>query len=269
VKRPSIIGIALAAGVFAFVWTLHSQAPPTPARQPQYLGAGGPAHAGSARTARVQEVITGEPITLEQLEALAREDQHNWVVWQELAQRRMWAGQADAQNAWQQVVKIHELERSEARSGLMLAAAVAHRELGDEEHARELFERLRVFLLERARSDGLRLRQSWYRLGRACAYLADEAGAKYAWERASEIAAADPSGDPVARFDLACYRSLLGDQEGGLDALRGAASHGFADVTLAVNHEDLSLVRKHPGFAEIIARMNENVGRGRRGRTIH
>jgi tetratricopeptide (TPR) repeat protein len=261
VKRPSIIGIALAAGVFAFVYTLHTQAPQEQRRPSQIGGHGRAMQSHVAAGPLGREMISGAPVSLEQAEQFAKVNEHDWRAWVLLAQRREWAGCSDAREAWEHLLRLAYAGQPGQNPGLLYAAALAHTALGHHPEARRAYEQLATVYRERSRGDGLRYRQSWYRFGRAAAYLGDEEEARTAWERASNIAALEGDESGLAQFDLACYRSLLGDQEGGVEALLLAAEAGFADATVVEHEEDLALVRKHPKFADAIARVQENAKR--------
>ena len=58
--------------------------------------------------------------------------------------------------------------------------------------------------------------------------------------------------DPTARYNLACSQALCGRPSAAVDSLRTAVVLGYDDLKFMAEDEDLSVLRDHPGFVELL-----------------
>jgi hypothetical protein len=63
---------------------------------------------------------------------------------------------------------------------------------------------------------------------------------------------------PWGSYNLACYRARSGDAASALDRLGRAVELGFTDALIKTD-PDLDSLRQHPGFQEIVAKIDERV----------
>lgn len=61
--------------------------------------------------------------------------------------------------------------------------------------------------------------------------------------------------DPTARYNLACSQALCGHTSAAVDSLRTAVVLGYDDVQFMAEDEDLTALRDHPGFVELLAEL--------------
>jgi len=97
-------------------------------------------------------------------------------------------------------------------------------------------------------------------VGWFCRHLGREDLAQEAWRRwlqVKEGVARDARGArrPVAWYNVACGRALLGEISSALDALEKSVEMGYRDAAHALADRDLETVRAEPRFAELIDRM--------------
>lgn len=101
--------------------------------------------------------------------------------------------------------------------------------------------------------------EAWYYRGWFERALGLDADALASFNRAADLLLATRPprmGDHVWQYNIACYESLRGDVEAGLDALERASDLGWSDTAWLRVDPDLALLRTDPRFGEIAARMD-------------
>lgn len=132
---------------------------------------------------------------------------------------------------------------------------------GDTEAALVIWEHVRNQALERDPSDlGP---EHWNGLAWSFAKLGRIDRARDAWERAVRAAAEQVSGRETegALFNLAGYRVMAGDIDGGIEAWLAAVEAGWSDPVRARNDQNLSPVLDDPRFLAGLAEVERRLDR--------
>ena len=233
--RERIFILALLCGFAAFFWTLLIRtAPPPPAPvvlQPGFRSPDPPSDLASA-------------------ERSARERPDDPQAWFVLATLRQAAGRTDAaREAWERTVQTASAA-FQPRTSFLLGWAYEH--LGDTAAARSAFESAAAGYEAGVRPDGRfpDRYQAWMRLAWCRKMLADQAGARAAWDRVKEILnRVHPTEMPMGMmYDRACCLAQLGENEAAMWSLAQAVSKGFRGREWAAADENLAPLRADPAF---------------------
>jgi tetratricopeptide (TPR) repeat protein len=248
-----IISIAAACGGAAFLWTLlsHPQWREAPFEMHPSLGTGNRMGVGAMRV--------DIPRNLESLEKAAAEGSDDYLVWNDLASLRVARGDTErAREAWRRAATLagEQAGRTPRSPRPWFELGWANGKLGDTEGERQAYSKAGP-LYEALMPGQFMDVGALIRVGRVRRRLGDEAGAHEAWELGEKrLSLMGPDTiDPTAWYNLACFRSMLGETGPAMEALAHAAETGYADAAWAKADDDLEAIRGEPAFAALVHKM--------------
>ncbi|MCH9647667.1 MAG: tetratricopeptide repeat protein [Deltaproteobacteria bacterium] len=104
--------------------------------------------------------------------------------------------------------------------------------------------------LHMLQNSGSKKAQAWYRVGTRLLQLRDLPAASEALEKAARL---DPEGRSSAWYNLACARSLAGQEDAALEALQRAIEDGYSSGNHMMRDPDLSALRNNAEFKRLVA----------------
>jgi tetratricopeptide (TPR) repeat protein len=260
-QKPSILGLAAAAGILAFCWTLYQGASKVELRRPHsytYTDRG-----PTPTTMRAAGRISTAASTIPELQRHLQNNPDDYRAWRRLAERLSWNGRpGEAADAYRSVIRRTDSFRpTDAEYGRALFdRAMAYRALGEDEMVQVELSTYLEWLAAMGYSVAtIENRNYLHRLGWAARLTGDEETAQLAWSRGIEVTIPAAETSPGIMYMLAAFQALVGQHDQAIASLQKAAAAEYADPLQAQHDEDFAALRDDPAFAEIIAAMRENV----------